>query len=279
MACPADDPRVAPTPPGRAGVVIAVKDLSRAKSRMTALSAAHRGRLAALMAVAVARAWSEVLDVVAVVTTAPGIGPLLGAHGVDVRVVPDPRSGLDAAFEAGERVLRAEGCALVVAAMADLPALTAVDLRSTMAGCTGAGRWFVRDDMGTGTTLLAAHGMALSPEFGRDSAARHEASGAVELAAAPGVRLDADNPTDLVRAIPLGVQDPVTLLMDGAALAEHTTGTVVGRSGAGWELVLASGSRGYAAAGALGPELRRLAPGQRLHLVRDSGGAVRHAWI
>lgn len=263
----------------RSGVVVAVKDLSRAKTRMTALPAALRGRLAALMTVSVARAWSGVVDRIVLVTTAPGIGPLLAAHGVTATVVPDPRAGLNAAFEAGERALRAEGCELVVACMADLPALTGSGVAEVVAQCAGTGRWFVRDATGTGTTLLAARGVELAPAFGPDSAARHLASGAVELQAGAGVRLDADEPADLLRAAGLGVGDPVAALIDGAALARHTTGTVVGPSGEGWQLLLASGSRAYAPADALGPELRRLVQGQRVHLVQGVDGGVRHLWI
>lgn len=262
-----------------AGVAIAVKDLARAKTRMAALPAALRGRLAALMAIAVARAWSEVADQVMIVTTAPGIEPLLAAHEVRATVVPDPRAGLNAAFEAGEQALRAAGCDLVIACPADLPALTADDLAGVLAHCRGPGRWFVPDAAHTGTTLLLARGQALAPAFGPDSATRHAESGAVSLPAADGVRLDADEPADLLAAAALGLADPVARFLDGAVLARHTTATVAGRSAQGWELVLASGSRAYAPEGALGPEVRRLAPGQRVHLARAADGEVRSVWL
>ncbi|HHV22424.1 MAG TPA: 2-phospho-L-lactate guanylyltransferase [Propionibacterium sp.] len=278
MACPEEDPEP-PALPCRAGAVIAVKDLSRAKSRMAALPPAHRGRLAGLMAVVVAKACAEVLDAVVIVTTAPGIGTLLAAHGVSVRVVADPRSGLNAAFEAGAQALVESGCELVVACMGDLPALTPAGLADALAGCSGHGRWFVRDDEETGTTLLAARGASLAPAFGPDSATRHMDSGAVELTASAGLRLDADTPDDLLRAAALGIGHPVSPLIDGDQIARHTTGTVVGGSGEGWELLLTTGFRTYAPAGALAPEVRQLAPGQRVHLVRTADGAVRHLWI
>lgn len=291
-----------------------IKDLSRAKSRMTALAPAHRGRLAALMAVTVARACAEVVDQLVVVTTAPGIGPLLAAYGPAVRVVADPRSGMNAAINAGAAALLVDGCEFIVATVADLPALTATDLADTLTGCVGTGRWFVRDDVGTGTTLLAARGVPLSPLFGPDSATRHADSGAQELAVAAGLRLDADQPDDLLRAIPLGLDEPVASLIADGQLAEHTTGTVVGpgwsglkargpgvsgpetgavgtvgpdqegstgmgAGGDGWEVVLAAGTRAYAPASALGREFRSLAAGQRVHLVRDAAGGIRHLWI
>lgn len=265
--------------PASTGAIVAVKDLSRAKTRMVALPAALRGRLAALMAVSVTRAWSEVVHRVVVVTTAPGIAPLLAAHGVRASVVPDPRAGLNAAFEAGEQALRGEGCELVVACMSDLPAFTARDARGVLEGCAGTGRFFVRDAAGTGTTVLAASNEPLDPAFGPLSAARHLASGAAEIPASAAVRLDADEPADLLRAVTLGIQDPTAALLAGGGLPHHTSGTVVGRRGEGWEVIVASGSKAYAPAGALGPELRRLVPGQRVHVVRGGDGTVRHVWI
>ncbi|MDO5501370.1 MAG: 2-phospho-L-lactate guanylyltransferase [Propionibacteriaceae bacterium] len=262
-----------------AGAVVAVKDLSRAKSRMIGLPAPLRGRVATLMAVAVARAWSEVVESVVVVTTAPGIGPLLSAHGVRARVVPDPRAGLNAAFEAGERALRPAGCDLVVASMADLPALTAGALREALASCTESGRWFVRDAPGTGTTVLAARGEQLTPLFGPGSAARHHASGAVELAAPEELRVDADEPADLLRAVEFGIADPLAALLDGGTLGAHDTATVIGPSDDGWAVVTAAGSQAHAPRRAVGPELRRLAPGQRVHLVRAAEGTVLDLWI
>lgn len=263
----------------RAGAVVAVKDLSRAKSRLGVLPAALRGRLASLMAVTVTRALSEVVDDVAVVTTAPGIGPLLTAYGVAAQIVADPRAGLNAAFEAGETVLRGHGCALVVACMADLPALSAEAVGAALTPCTGRGRWFVRDAAGTGTTLLAAHEAALTPAFGAGSAARHAASGAQELSADERLRLDVDELPDLEAAAALGLGPPVTALLPGGRIGRHTTGVVAGADGDGWTVVTAAGSRAYAPASALGPDVRRLAAGQRVHLVREAAGSVGHVWI
>lgn len=263
----------------RTGAVVAVKDLSRAKSRLGALPAALRGRLASLMAVTVIRALSEVVDDVVVVTTAPGIGPLLTAYGVAARIVADPRAGLNAAFEAGETVLRGHGCALVVACMADLPTLSGESVRAALAPCTGRGRWFVRDAAGTGTTLLAAHDADLMPAFGSGSAARHAASGAQELRADARLRLDVDELPDLEAAAALGVGHPVTALLPGGQIGRHTTGVIADADRDGWTIVTAAGGRAYAPASALSPDVRRLTAGQRVHLVREAAGTVGHVWI
>jgi 2-phospho-L-lactate guanylyltransferase len=79
-----------------------------------------------------------------------------------------------------------------------------------------AGRGFVPDHDASGTTLLAASaGLALAPSYGVGSQASHAGSGAVELPAGPGLRLDVDTPADLEAALRLGV-GPAT-----AAVVRH----------------------------------------------------------
>lgn len=265
--------------PGHAAAVVAVKDLSRAKTRLTSLSPALRGRLAALMAVTVVRALTEALDRVVVVTTAPGIGPLLHDHGLPTEILADPRAGLNAAFAAGAARLRAEGAGLVVACMADLPVLTSDAVRRTLAPCVEEGRWFVRDAAGTGTTLLAARSRDLAPHFGPDSAHRHTSSGAIELAAPDNLRIDVDAPADLAAAAAVGLLPPVAALVDDGRIGRWDTGVIVGPEADGWAVLTSSGSRVHAGTEALGADVLRLAAGQRVHLVRSPAGLIRHLWI
>ena len=69
-----------------------------------------------------------------------------------------------------------------------------------------AGRGFVADAEGVGTTLLAAApGTPLQPRFGADSARAHRDSGAVALPAPAALRRDVDTPADLREALRLGV--------------------------------------------------------------------------
>ncbi|MDQ1741129.1 MAG: 2-phospho-L-lactate/phosphoenolpyruvate guanylyltransferase, partial [Pseudonocardiales bacterium] len=94
----------------------------------------------------------------------------------------------------------------VAALVADLPALRAADLLAVLRRAPAAGRSFVRDLDGSGTTLLAAGpGEPLAPLFGPDSAQRHLDSGARELAAAASLRCDVDSAADLRRCLQLGV--------------------------------------------------------------------------
>ena len=89
---------------------------------------------------------------------------------------------------------------------ADLPALRADELAAALLEVPAGGRGFVADASGEGTTLLAARSpQPLDPQYGTGSAARHRASGAVELPAGPGLRRDVDTPADLRDALALGV--------------------------------------------------------------------------
>jgi 2-phospho-L-lactate guanylyltransferase len=126
-----------------------------------------------------------------------------------VRVVPEERpAGLNAAIEAGEAAARAAHPDHGVAALsADLPALTPAALADALAAAAGqAGRAFVADRPGDGTTMLCAPpDEPLRPRFGPGSAAAHAASGAARIAAAAPLRTDVDTPGDLAAALELGV--------------------------------------------------------------------------
>jgi 2-phospho-L-lactate guanylyltransferase len=104
--------------------------------------------------------------------------------------------------------------------VSDLPCLQADDVAAVLAQAAAAfapgqeqkGRVrgqtqaFVADDKSVGTTaLLARAPKYLTPHFGLDSAAAHEAAGAAPLPGTPRGRLDVDTQDDLRRAIALGV--------------------------------------------------------------------------
>jgi 2-phospho-L-lactate guanylyltransferase len=125
----------------------------------------------------------------------------------EIEVLPDAGGGLNPALAAAAAELArrfpADG---VMAMVGDLPALRSADLLAVLHAAPSAGRSFVRDLDGSGTTLLAAGpGSALAPLFGLDSAHRHLASGARELAAEASLRCDVDSAADLRRCLELGV--------------------------------------------------------------------------
>ena len=195
-------------PPAAWGVVVPVKRLDVAKSRLAAYGDAARRDLAlAFGADVVAAALAcEVVAEVLVVTDDPTAARALA--GLGARVAPDdPDAGLNPALSHGADLLRAGDAGLgVVTVSSDLPALRPQDLAAALAGVPDGGRAFVADSAGTGTTLLAAAPpAALLPSYGPGSRARHLASGAVELPGPPALRRDVDTPQDLAHALTLGV--------------------------------------------------------------------------
>lgn len=195
------------------GLVVPVKRLSVAKSRLAAYGERTRRELALAFAadVVAAAADCEVVAEILVVTDDPDARQVLAALGA--RVAPDdPDAGLNPALEHGAELLRSGRPGLgVVTVSADLPALRAHDLAAALAAVPAGGRAFVADSTGSGTTLLAASAPApLAPAYGPGSRARHLASGALELAGAPGLRRDVDTPEDLRDALALGVGSRTT---------------------------------------------------------------------
>ncbi len=184
-------------------VVVPVKLLERAKTRLGAYGPAGRAELALAFAddVVTAALACPLVAGVAVVTDDVRAARVLGRDGV--RVLPDvPGGGLNDALGAGAAA-RARPRDGVAALASDLPTLRAQDLGAALAAV--AVRAFVPDAAGTGTTLLAAApGVPLRPAYGPGSRAAHLASGAVELPAPLALRLDVDTPSDLLRALSLG---------------------------------------------------------------------------
>jgi len=188
------------------GLVVPVKLLALAKTRLSAYGDVARAELALAFASDVLDAALDCPAVHRVVVVTDDVRAARALAGPRCQVVPDlPGAGLNAALEHGAALLRSSAGALPVAALAaDLPALRAEDLSAALQAVPG--RAFVPDADGTGTTLLAARGgHVLGAAYGPGSRARHLASGAHELAAEPGLRRDVDTPQDLSTALELGV--------------------------------------------------------------------------
>jgi 2-phospho-L-lactate guanylyltransferase len=188
------------------GVVVPVKPLHSAKSRLSAYGERCRQELALAFAVDVVRAALGCTRVARVLAVCDDdlVAQELRCTGADV--VPDaPAAGLNAALVHGEKLVRAADVG-VVALSADLPALRPRDLQDVLDGVAATQRAFVADAAGTGTTLLAAgRSTALRPAFGSGSRQRHLASGARQLPAGARLRQDVDTPYDLRAALRLGV--------------------------------------------------------------------------
>ena len=195
------------TPPAW-GVVVPLKVLAVAKSRLASYGDELRQQLALAFA----------CDVVAACLACPGVARVLvvtndadAAQAVidlGASVAADtPDAGLNGALAHGADLLRAElGDCGVVTVSSDLPSLRPDGLAAVLAGLQPGGRAFVPDAASRGTTVLAAGpGAKLLPSYGPGSRARHLASGAVELLAPAYLRQDVDTPADLRAALALGV--------------------------------------------------------------------------
>lgn len=189
-------------------VVIPVKRLPDAKSRLAPLSGELRAALALAFAsdAVAAAAASPLVAALFVVTGDDAVAQRLSALGA--RILPDDaRGGLNGALESGRRRALADDPRRRVAALtSDLPALRTGDLTAALASATD-GRAFVADAPGSGTTLLLSDVRGtLAPRFGPNSRYAHEASGATLLTAAGrSLRRDVDTVEDLEDAIRLGV--------------------------------------------------------------------------
>jgi 2-phospho-L-lactate/phosphoenolpyruvate guanylyltransferase len=203
-------------------VVLPVKVLARAKSRLAVLAGPRRSELALALASDTVCAVLNCPDVahVVVVTADPVAGPRLAALGADV-VADEPPGGpgldggLNAALVHGAAIaLRRWPGTGVAALAADLPALRPAELSRALrsvriesaAQTTTAA--FVADAAGVGTTMYAVPpGRPFLPRFGGASRARHAAGGGheLDLPGIPGLRRDVDTPEDLRAALALGV--------------------------------------------------------------------------
>lgn len=191
-------------------LVIPVKVLALAKSRLSGLAGLDRAELALAMAadtVAAAAACPAVGSVI-VVTDDVAAGLVLGGLGAEV--IPDvPGSGLNAAlvFGAAQADTRWPGRGRAGLA-ADLPALRSDELGAALAAAPDQPDAFVADAAGSGTTLYAAGpGAAFCPRYGVRSRAAHLAGGAIELdvPGIAGLRQDVDTAADLRAAAGLGL--------------------------------------------------------------------------
>ncbi|MEV1128908.1 2-phospho-L-lactate guanylyltransferase [Agromyces sp. NPDC049794] len=194
-------------------VVIPVKSPASGKSRLvpgvTDAARAALARAFALDTIAAARAARSVDRVIVVgddVDLSDGAEFLLepGADGS-----PAER-GLLPAIRHGIAHARAEVPVAVAVLLGDLPALTPDELDVALDAAARHPLAFVRDADGTGTTLAtAAEGVALDPQFGPASAARHAAAGfvALEASATPGLTRDVDTVDGLETVLHHGVGD------------------------------------------------------------------------
>ena len=191
-------------------VLLPVKVLAQAKSRLAELAGPRRGELALALACDTVSAVLQTAQVARVVVITDDQVAAAALRELGALVIPDePRDGLNAALRHGAAFAAARwpGCG-TAALSADLPALRPAELMRALHAAAAWPTAFVADAAGDGTTLYtAAPGAAFRPGFGLASRARHAADGAAELELAdiPGLRRDVDTPADLRGAAALGL--------------------------------------------------------------------------
>jgi 2-phospho-L-lactate/phosphoenolpyruvate guanylyltransferase len=207
-------------------VLLPVKTATVAKSRLAPAfdDPAELVRLVEAMRRDTVTAVRDTPGIVGIVAVVDRFGAANGL-GSGLDVVVQQAAGLNPALAEADAFAshRWPGAARI-AVVGDLPALTPAALKEVLAAAEEAGRAFVPDLEGSGTTMLAVTRGPLDPRFGPGSAARHAAD-AVALAAAPEARHDVDLPGDL--------HPPVA-----AGFGPETRAVLAGRPGladdAGW---------------------------------------------
>jgi 2-phospho-L-lactate guanylyltransferase len=154
-------------------LVVPVKRLALAKTRLAEVAGEHRVDLALAFALdtATAALACDVVRAVVVVTNEPDAARALTEIGALV-VSDAPDAGLNPALVHGANVAsRAHPGTAVGALSADLPALRSDELSAALGAAPETGTAFVRDALGIGTTTLLARRRAdFVPAFGPESA-------------------------------------------------------------------------------------------------------------
>lgn len=197
--------------PHDVGLIIAVKRLSAAKTRLaSAFTPEVRESLVLAMLLDTISAASSVMTVRSITVVTPDAMAADAVRELGARVHLDPTPDghpdpLNNAIAETEAAIRADTPNIGVL-QGDLPALQPRELAEAISRARRSERSFVSDRHGTGTSALFAFGVPLAPLLGTDSARRHRDSGAVELTGRwPGLRCDIDTPVDLATALGLGV--------------------------------------------------------------------------
>ncbi len=221
MAVP---PMPPPEPPRTWTVVVPVKVLALAKSRLAALAGDGRPELALAMAMDTVVAALACPDVGRVLVVTPDPEAARATSALGTITVPDAdEPGLNQALRRGAAVAGLRWPRDGIAALtADLPTLRATDLSRALGVAARSATAFVPDATGSGTTLYTSRRVPdFAPAFGPGSAQRHRAGGATELNLADldSLRRDVDAPADLRVAarIGLGVHTITALARLGVA--------------------------------------------------------------
>lgn len=198
-------------------ILIPVKDLSRAKTRLsTLLSEAERRELAHAMLGGVLAQIDRLpahIDRVMITNYAPAIA-LARAHGFAL-IEEGEQTSESASVDAASATLEARGYHGVLRVPLDLPVLDVADLQAVLARAqAGVQAVLVPSLQGTGTNgLYRAPPTLFASRFGPGSLALHESgakarTAAYEVLPLPSMALDIDDPEDIGLLLARGVPCP-----------------------------------------------------------------------
>ncbi|WP_331272801.1 2-phospho-L-lactate guanylyltransferase [Motilibacter deserti] len=202
-------------------LLVPVKPLDRAKTRLEPPAGADRSELALAFALDTVEAARSCPAVARVVVVTPDERVRAALAGLDVSVAASAPEGLNPALRAAADGLRGDGAGGPLAAVtADLPALVPDQLDRVLQAASRVPLSFLADADGIGTTVYCARDrQRFAPAYGPGSRARHLHAGAVELGLADvaSVRRDVDTVADLASARALGLGPCTSALLTRAA--------------------------------------------------------------
>ena len=206
------------------GLIVAVKNLAAAKTRLSPLFAAdERPGLVLAMLIDTLTAALAVPAVRSLTVVTPDLTAAAAVRDLGGQVLIDPTpeghpDPLNNAVLAACDVV-SPSMPNIVVLQGDLPALRTGELTEAIDAARAHPRSFVADRPGTGTAALFGFGAAPGPLLGAGSAGRHRGSGAVELTGSwPGLRCDIDTPEDLAEARRLGLGPATSAAVSGHPL-------------------------------------------------------------
>ena len=191
-------------------IVVPVKELGNAKTRLSARAATVRQELALAFSLDVVTAClaSPRVQAVFVVTPDEAVSAAVRALGANIVSQKSDENLNESLIHGHTAAAAAFPHRRIGLLAADLPALRTHEVDLALAESEQWDRCFVADVAGTGTTFVAvAPGISLQPRFGPRSRAAHARAGFIELTTPELTRMrcDVDTEVDLWYAQQLGV--------------------------------------------------------------------------
>lgn len=194
-------------------LVVPIKRAEWGKSRLVPPPGVTRPELARAMACDALSVAAQVLGGGAVLVVTSDEPMREYAKSLSMATLSDPGGGLNAAISAGLALAQSPALAVL---LPDVPALKTHELHRALQRSATHCVALVADHSTSGTCLLTSTEGTLLPQFGADSARRHQdvLDAALLGVYAPGLRQDVDTAEDLTSAVSLGVGPATRALLE-----------------------------------------------------------------